>query len=430
MVSEGWRALCASLGMIASHARPSREIRSTLARRKPVREAFARFADDRRGNVAMMFALAAVVLFGMIGVALDFTRTITVRDSAQRALDAAALAAAELQSRGGASTADLERIALAMIEANMTDVVPHVCGAPVLTRDASTDSVSISIACDTPTTLASALGFRKLGFNTSSTAAYARTKLDLALMLDVTGSMSGQKLKDLKAAAKLLVDTVVDPDGNNEDVRVALAPFSASVNAGAYYRPATNMTSGGNCVTERIGSQAYTDAPPRAGAWSVPGASNCPAAAILPLDHDPKKLKSRIDAFTASGQTAGHLGVAWARYLISPEWSAFWPADSRPLPGGDPRHVKAVVLMTDGAFNTQYSGLGSSAKQAERHCAAMKASGVTVYAVAFNAGSAAEKLLEECASSSDTYFRTTTGPALKDAYRTIGLQLRQLRISR
>lgn len=410
--------------MIASAPRPSREIRPV-----PARQTLARFVGDRSGNVAMMFALAAVVLFGMVGVALDFTRTITVRDSAQRALDAATLAAAELQSRGGASTADLERIAIAMIEANMTDAVPFACAQPVLTRESGSDRITISLACDTPTTLSAALGFGKLGFTTSSTAEYARTKLDLALMLDVTGSMSGQKLKDLKAAAKLLVDTVVDTDNQNEDVRVALAPFSASVNAGAYFTRATNMTTGGNCVTERIGAQAYTDAPPRAGAWAVAGPSNCPNATILPLDNDAAKLKSRIDAFSAGGQTAGHLGVAWARYLISPQWSAFWPSDSRPLPAGDPRHVKAVVLMTDGAFNTQYSALGSSAQQAERHCDAMKASGVTVYAVAFNAGMAAEKLLERCATSSDTYFRTTTGTALKDAYRSIGLQLRQLRIS-
>jgi len=403
--------------------RPLREFRL-----KPAHQPLARFSADRRGNVAMMFALAATGLFAMVGVALDFTRAITVRDSAQHALDSATLAAAELQSRGGATTGDVRRTAQAMIEANLSDSVPHACAEPTLTRDLASDRISMSINCETPTTLSAVLGFSKLRFSTSSTAEYARTKLDLALMLDVTGSMSGQKLKDLKAAAKLLVDTVIDPAG--EDVRVALAPFSASVNAGAFFRAATNMTSGGACVTERTGPDAYTDAPPRAGAWATPGPSNCPAAAIFPLDDDADALKTRIDTFGASGQTAGHLGVAWARYLISPEWSAFWPSDSRPLESGDPRHVKAVVLMTDGAFNIQYSALGSSARQAERHCDAMKAEGVTVYAVAFNAGGAAEALLARCATSADTYFRTTTGTALKDAYRSIGLQLRQLRISR
>jgi hypothetical protein len=106
-----------------------------------------------------------------------------------------------------------------------------------------------------------------------------------------------------------------------------------------------------------------------------------------------------------------------------------WPAASAPLPYGDPRKVKAVILMTDGEFNTQYSTLGASAQQARQSCAAMKADGVIVYAVAFQAGGAADTLLQQCASAPATYFRTSTGAALRNAYRQIGLQLRQLRLS-
>lgn len=411
--------------MFAQNSPSSRAFRFTSAQRT-----LADFAADRRGNVAMLVALCSVALFGLVGVALDFTRTMTVRQSAQNALDAAALAAAELQSRGGASAGDLQRIALAMFEANMGQEVPHSCAAPVMTRNAATGRVSLGVSCDTPTTLSALLGFSKLSFTTASTAEYGRTKLDVSLMLDVTGSMSGQKLKDLKEAAKLLIDTVVDPTGKSDDVRVALAPFSASVNAGAYFRRATGASSGGNCVTERTGRQAYTDAAPGAGAYSVVGPANCPSAVILPLDNDAATLKRRIDTFAAGGQTAGHIGIAWARYLVSPKWSGVWPSDSAPLPLDEPQAIKAVVLMTDGEFNTQYSALGTSAQQAEKHCAAMKADGITVYAVAFNAGSAAEKLLSKCATSSDTYFKTSSGTALRDAYREIGLQLRQLRISR
>jgi Flp pilus assembly protein TadG len=407
-------------------SRPSaREIRSI-----PAHALGERFITDRRGNVAMLFALSAFVLIGFVGAALDFSRVMTLRMAAQNALDAATLAAAELQSRGGASNADLQRVAVAMFDANMSNAADHVCAAPAITRDAASGRVSIDMSCDMPTSLSGLLGFPRLTFATASTVEYARAKLDVALMLDVTGSMSGQKIRDLKSAAKLLVDTVVDPSGDGEDVRVALAPFSASVNAGAYFRRATGAAAGGNCVTERTGREAYTDSAPRAGAYSAVGPANCPSAAILPLDNDPDDVKRRIDSFTAGGMTAGHLGIAWARYLVAPTWSGVWPADSEPLPYNQPQAVKAVVLMTDGQFNTQYSALGSSAQQAKRHCDALKADGVIVYAVAFQAGGAAEALLEDCATSPDTYFRTSSGTALRDAYRQIGLQLRKLRVSR
>jgi Flp pilus assembly protein TadG len=378
----------------------------------------------------MLFALGAFAMIGLVGVALDFSRALTVRVSVQNALDAAALSAAELQSRGGASMADLQDAAQAMLDGNITESVPHTCTTPTLTRDAVAGRVSLRLECETATTLSALLGFAKLDIAAQSTAEYARTQLDVAMMLDVTGSMTGQKLADLKDAAKLLVDTVVDPAGQNEDVRVALAPFAASINVGGYFNDATGQTAAGNtCVTERLGGQAYTDAAPGPGRWSEVGPTNCPGASILPLSHDPDALKSRIDAFTAGGHTAGHLGVAWARYLVSPQWSGVWPADSEPMPFGDPRKVKAVILMTDGYFNKQYSGLGTSAEQAREHCDAIKADGIIVYTVAFQAGGAAEALLQNCASPGN-YYRATTGTALRDAYRTIGLQLRRLRISR
>lgn len=406
--------------------RPNAETRARMAQ-----SGVAALVADRRGNVAMLFALGMFSMLGLVGLSLDFSRTITVRTSVQNALDSAALAAAELQSRGGASAADLQRIAATMLTANETTAIPFTCVQPVLTTEAATGRVTLNAVCDVPTTLGAVLGYPKMTFTAASTAEYARTKLDVAMMLDITGSMAGQKLRDLKAAAKLLVDTVVDPTGRSDDVRVALAPFSASINAGAYFRQATNTApAGSTCVTERIGGQAYTDVAPRAGAWSVVGPANCPGAAVQPLEFDPDTLKRRIDAFSAGGFTAGHLGVAWARYLVSPNWSGVWPRASQPRPYGDPRFVKAVVLMTDGEFNTEYSALGTSAQQALRHCDAMKADGVIVYTVAFQAGGAAEALLQQCASSPGNYFRATTGTALQDAYRKIGLQLRRLRISR
>jgi len=396
---------------------------------EPCSEMARRCWSDRRGNVAMLFALGATVMLGFVGVALDFSRAVLVRASVQNALDAAALSAAELQSRGGASLGELRAAAAAMLEGNLTDAVPHTCAAPTMTRDVAAGRVSLHVACETETTLSALFGFARLGLAASSTAQYAPTQLDVAMMLDVTGSMTGQKIADLKDAAKLLVDTVVDPAGVSEDVRVALAPFAASVNAGAYFQDATNQApAGATCVTERLGAQAYTDAAPAAGAWSEVGPGNCPGASIFPLSNDPDALKSRIDAFTAGGQTAGHLGVGWARYLIAPEWSGIWPADSAPMPFGDPQKVKAVILMTDGAFNIEYAP-ASSADQATQHCDAMKADGVVVYAVAFQAGAAAEALLQDCASPGG-YFQATTGAALRDAYRSIGMQLRRLRISR
>ncbi|TGS86818.1 VWA domain-containing protein, partial [bacterium M00.F.Ca.ET.177.01.1.1] len=54
-----------------------------------------------------------------------------------------------------------------------------------------------------------------------------------AMMLDVTGSMAGQKIKDLRAAASNAVDSfLTGQNAANPRVRVAIVPYANSVNAG------------------------------------------------------------------------------------------------------------------------------------------------------------------------------------------------------
>ena len=53
-------------------------------------------------------------------------------------------------------------------------------------------------------------------------------------MLDTTGSMSGQKIIDMRNAATNLVNTVVRPAQTPFYSKLALVPFSIGVDAGAY----------------------------------------------------------------------------------------------------------------------------------------------------------------------------------------------------
>jgi hypothetical protein len=78
----------------------------------------------------------------------------------------------------------------------------------------------------------------------------------------------------------------------------------------------------------------------------------------------------------AGGMTAGHLGIAWAWYLLSPEWDRVWPSDSAPRAYNDPDHMRVAIIMSDGEFNTSYeSANGGSEAQARELCDNMKAKG-------------------------------------------------------
>jgi Flp pilus assembly protein TadG len=222
---------------------------------------------------------------------------------------------------------------------------------------------------------------------------------------------------------------------------------------------------GTTCVSERAGAQAYTDAAPSTSSWvgrSYAGTGNaCPASRIVPLTNVKKTLTDAINGMSAVGSTAGHIGLAWGWYLVSPTFG-LWSGAGAPAAYDSTKTLKAVVLMTDGEFNTPYfrgviagdAGVGSggadthinqpatngsSFDQAYRLCQNMKAAGVIVYTVGFDIGAAqnmtgpidsAGELMARCATNPDRAFQASSSTDLSDAFRDIGRDITRLRISR
>jgi len=165
---------------------------------------------------------------------------------------------------------------------------------------------------------------------------------------------------------------------------------------------------------------------------------SCPSnASIVPLSDEKEILKSTVESYRDGGTTAGHLGTAWGWYLLSPEWAAVWPGSAEPARYNDGKTIKAVVVMTDGIYNTigGVSGGDNSAvaRQASTiavdTCTAMKAQGVRVYAVGFQAPSAALDTLRNCASTTASFFDAADGDQLRRAFRAIATELNNLRLS-
>ena len=206
------------------------------------------------------------------------------------------------------------------------------------------------------------------------------------------------------------------------------------------------------CVTERTGAQAYTSAPPSTAyvgrnypATNAP----CPSAVIMPLSSDKNAMKSLISNFNVTGSTAGHIGLAWGWYTVSPTFNPLWSGN--PAGVASPNELlKVVILMTDGEFNTNYcAGVlasnsnnggerincaatnGDPFDQAEELCDAMKAEGVVVYTVGLQlaGGGEAEQVLQNCATSPAHVYLPASGGDLSEAFAAIGRELTRLRIS-
>jgi len=389
------------------------------------------FAADTRGSIAPIFGLIFTVLLLSIGIAFDYSRLGHAGSKSRSAADAAALAAGKALLHGRNTDADVRAIAVKFFNENMSNGGQlGSTTTPVVIIDRATGSVKVEASTEVRMAIMTSQGGGSLTMPATSSVISDQQDIELGMALDVTGSMGGQKIADLRAAAKDLVDILIPDGGTANKVRIGLAPYAASVNAGNFAAPATNNAST-KCVRERGGVEAFTDAMPEVGVF-LGGLPNnaCPTAKVEPLSDNKITLKASIDTYRASGATAGHLGAAWASYIISPKWKDIWPAASEPAAYNDGKTLKAIILMTDGEFNTQYvNSNGNSATQALRICQEAKNNDVVVYAVGFQSPTSAENMLKACASSSDTYFSASNGAELRQSFIEIAQQLNNLRVT-
>ena len=452
-------------------------------------ERILQFGADQSGNVAILFAASAIVLLLAVGAAIDIGRWLHARDQTAAAIDAAVLAGARALQTNPYDTEAAKETAKKFYKENVKSRLAVTDDDPDFTPADAGKSMTASGSAYIKTPFLHFAGIDRLPIiNTAKATRGIGENLEISIMLDVTGSMEGQKLEDLKKSATDLVDIIVGAGDKDVSTKIALVPFSEDVRLPT--TEALNKARGNNldpsktinsrwgsttydlsdCVVERTGSEAYTDAPPdsnpvmahytnttNGNGFGYPGSNGwgpggkkkggCTipeSSAIAPLSDDAEDLKAKIDRLSASGYTAGHLGTAWAWYTLSPNWSALWSAQSQPVAYGTPNYRKIAILMTDGEYNTQYDSNGisasenqaanrSSTEQARALCSAMKQAGIEVWTIGFELGgswSQSYRTLQQCASKKELFYEAATGVQLQQAFRDIGLKLSKLYLSK
>jgi len=399
----------------------------------------ASFAAATAGSVAPIFGLCIMMMMALMGMTVDGSRATSIATDAGTALDAAALAAAKTLRLENPTDAEIDLLAQQYFSANFAPIAEGAVTLLELTTtpDRTTNTIRIVAKLRIPTPIASVIGHHHVDVSLSATAVFEAKDVELAMMLDLSGSMWGGKLADLKASAKDLVDILL-PHSTHSDHRIAIAPFATAVNAGSLAglvsrgqedNGAAQAGRDTSCVTERSGTRALTDGPPAADLLNRKSAS-CPSSAVMPLTGDADALKGAIDSMQADGMTAGHLGIAWAWYLLSPEWASIYPTDSEPADYADEKVRKVALIMTDGMFNSHYeTANGDSIEQARRLCDNMKDANVTIYTVGFQVPGDVVPTLQYCASTPTHYYSAENGAELKSTFRLIANQLNGLRLA-
>ncbi len=207
---------------------------------------------DERGNIAILFGACVIPVLLVMGGAVDLVRYARYKDDLSNVVDAAALALA----RQGADYTEAQA---------KTFITNYVNGMQV--GDSQFTLQGFNVTKTENGFIVGALGAMKTMFlpvgkltqsggavmnmdmNIVSEVVHATNRLEVALVIDNTGSMncgatvsssctgnwnnpsSSSRIKSVKSAANTLVDTLMKSDLDDPDqIKIALVPFEGQVN--------------------------------------------------------------------------------------------------------------------------------------------------------------------------------------------------------
>lgn len=235
----------------------------------------------RRGSVPLLVGTLAATLVAGVGVTIDLGRAWLVEARIQSAIDAAGLAAARRMSESNVQTS-----AKQIFWANLTQggrpatFLGATIAEPVVTLEPNAtnpERVRVEGSATVPLTLGSLLGSRTMTVSHTAVARRSASGLELALVLDISGSMFGTRLEIARAAAKNMVDIL---HGGPEAERapnlfISVVPVAGDINIGtvnSHMLNTTGMAPGWDldrwtgCVEARAANFELTDDAPSAGA--------------------------------------------------------------------------------------------------------------------------------------------------------------------
>lgn len=450
----------------------------------------ARFRDDTRGAIAILYAASALVILGFMALAVDGARAHLLRSQLHYAVDSAAIAIGKEMKY----LDDDALLALAeqYVKANVS---PTLLGLPgdfgpgdlsVTLYDGATDDLKeIHASAVLRTTMLGLVdGDATVTLERIAVVRREIKGLELALSLDVTGSMewsSGtpgvSRIDALKSAATDLLDIIFQDNASHPKVWISVVPFTRSVQAQTDvswvqsdtmtpplpnedwdedfdWDPEPDFANGDSFCYGKRDTQALAegDTPPSdeskkfpawyeydfdyRGYWSNKyhydvkawGGYRCPDVAhtVLPLTNVRADIQSKIDGLVPFGGTATDRGAVWGWRTISPNWRNYWSISDASHPLDVDAPLNRKVLVL--MTDGQNSYTSSSDPALARICENVKAAGVTIVSVNFAMSSSLYDLYRTCASSPDLFFPAATGEQLRSTFHAIALQLSVLRL--
>jgi Flp pilus assembly protein TadG len=184
--------------------------------------------EGRKANVAVIFALAIVPVVGGVGAALDYAQANSNRSSMQKALDSTGLALAKLMPL---TQTELDTKGWELFSASLGQMKVSLPQSGLVITTPTTGKIHLAATGHYTPQISGFVGIQSFPVRVQTEVQWGIKKLELSLVLDVTGSMDQQgRMTELKKATKNLLTTLKDAAKQPNDVRIAIVPFAGQVN--------------------------------------------------------------------------------------------------------------------------------------------------------------------------------------------------------
>lgn len=361
--------------------------RMNRAKRRAFVSSLKKFARKEDGSLIIFSVYLFVMMLIVVGWGIDLMHYERERAVLQSSLDRAVLAAADLDQTLPAE----EVVKDYFTKSGLGDNVRVTVSQGVNFRD-----VHAQAEFAMRTQFMHMTGVDQLGGTAASRAEERVDSVEISMVLDVSGSMTGDKLPNLKNAATAFVDQMFDNTAG-DTLSISVVPYDTSVAIPESLFDAMNTTREhdfSHCIKFKVNEFANTilddnftyeqsmhfdrtrttdgrtqNPPLLLGELDrtkhVPSCEPRESQTTRILQNDRDKVKDFINNLVIRGWTSIDIGVRWGVTLLDPSVNQYVdemiaagdvPAtfSDRPLPYGEENSLKVMILMTDGANKNQW----------------------------------------------------------------------------
>lgn len=334
-----------------------------------------RFRHEEDGAVVAFTLYMFLVFMLMAGIGIDTMRHEMQRTRLAAVADAASLAGAAAPTTAAAKAVVEDYFAKIGLEDSLEEF-----GEDDVKITLNTSKVTVNTSVDVDTYLMRIMGIETLSAEADSTAEKRVPKLEIALVLDVSGSMRGDKLTNLKTAAKKFVTTILNSADPGSAV-ISIVPFSFGVTPPDDVYDALTVDETHQYSTCLVfdaddfgdtainpdttyAQQIYTSYYDVSGDFNRLNSDwrSCYTDdyfRFLPYSISETALHAKIESLQADGNTSGHLGIKWGAALLDPAFddvaAVVAPTLSNiPAEYNELATQKVIVMMGDGKNTSSY----------------------------------------------------------------------------